>query len=37
MDAANAYGAYTAATLLMGLLLVTLLATALLERSRRTA
>ena len=37
VDAANAYGAYTAATLLMGLSLVTLLATALLERSRRTA
>ena len=36
-DAANAYGAYTAATLLMGLSLVTLAATLLLERSRRTA
>ena len=36
-DAANAYGAYTAATLLMGLSLVTLAATLLLDRSRRTA
>lgn len=37
VDAANVYGAYTAATLLMGLSLVTLAATLLLERSRRTA
>lgn len=37
VDAANPYGAYTAATLLMGLSIVTLLATALLERSRRPA
>lgn len=37
VDAANAYGAYAAATLLMGLSLITLVATVLLERTRRTA
>jgi sulfate/thiosulfate transport system permease protein len=36
-DVANANGAYTAATLLMGLSLATLVVTALFERSRRTA
>ena len=35
-DAANTYGAYAAATLLMGLSLATLLATALLDRTRRS-
>ncbi|MFZ0531196.1 MAG: sulfate ABC transporter permease subunit [Propionicimonas sp.] len=37
LDAANAYGAYAVATMLMGLSLLTLLAAALFERSRRHA
>jgi len=37
LDAANTYGAYTAATLLMGLSLLTLAATALLDSTRRPA